>query len=156
MVKSDSNKAFRWQSGILISIVIFLLIWIGLVLFTLYHRHDLVSSDYYAQELTYQKQIDDKRRSLKLNNPLQINFNTASRLLNLRFPTQFSPLAIQGSVALFRSSDKNLDRSYKIAPDSLNTQNIDLSTFIKGPWTVIVKWSVDSADFYDEYEIQIK
>ena len=58
-----------WPVAITLIFSIFVLTLIGLVIFTSGHSVDLVSEDYYGQELAFQKQIDRIKRSRNLPVP---------------------------------------------------------------------------------------
>jgi hypothetical protein len=70
---------------------------------------DLVTQDYYAQELRYQERIDQTKRASGLSAPLQIMQH--GRQVSLQFPAEFNGKKISGSVVLYCPSNKDMDIS---------------------------------------------
>lgn len=115
---------------------------------------DLVTPDYYAQELKYQDKIESISRTNELTNAMVIDYNEAG--LNLMFPSDFKGKKIEGSIHLFRPSDNTKDVSVDIAPDINLTQNVATDALTKGLYRVKVDYTVEGVAYYSEKQIVIR
>ena len=80
------KRKINWAWAIAIIYTLFVMILIGFIIFSLFNRSDLVSIDYYAQELKYQQQIDRFNRSQKLIKPIKCDYNKFKKVVSLEFP----------------------------------------------------------------------
>ncbi|TPN88083.1 FixH family protein [Aquimarina algicola] len=108
------------------------------------YKHDLVTEEYYKQELHFQKEIDAEKNAIALTKNITIQ-KTDSGLL-LSFPQDKNYNDISGTVSLYRPSNKNLDFEIPIAlsnPELLiNDENM-----IEGRWNIKVNWKYDNKDY---------
>ncbi len=145
----------NWGKGITLTIVLFVSFMMFLVI-TCMRQPDinLVSNDYYEQEINYQQVIDKKKNVENLSskpsvylkhNKLVVDFNQLSE-------REF----INGSIQLFRPSDPSLDQIIELSFDSLGYQYISVDQLKKGKWIVKLNWSNTSTDFMIEENIFIQ
>lgn len=137
----------NWGTGIVLA-------FIGFISFIMYFiisinvddkfDHDLVTEDYYAEELRYQEDID------KLNNAKNLHENishkrTAEGLL-IVFPKHIDLNNITGNVFLYRPSNKQLDfdtvislsNHYLLIPDK---------RLVDGRWNIKVDWQYNGQSY---------
>lgn len=149
----SSDNVFR--NGIIAVIIVFLLAVIGFVIYTTTLSFGLVSENYYADELAYQDQIDRIARTNALAQPVTVEFNSASGV-KVRFPALFEPAAVEGSIKLFRPSDKRLDRRFTINLDREGIQYISANNLpVLGLWKVKIFWQAEGIEYYLEEELMI-
>lgn len=115
---------------------------------------DLVSEDYYEQELLFQDKINLFDRTQALSN--QLSWQVQKDKLTLDFPAQFRGKQTSGKVFFFRPSDAVLDKSMKIQADTLTTKSISIKTLKKGLYKIQINWEVENIQYYNEGFIQIK
>jgi hypothetical protein len=115
---------------------------------------DLVSEDYYEQELQFQDKINLFDRTQALSN--QLSWQVQKDKLTLDFPAQFRGKQTSGKVFFFRPSDAVLDKSMKIQADTLTTKSISIKTLKKGLYKIQINWEVENIQYYNEGFIQIK
>ena len=115
---------------------------------------DLVSEDYYEQELQFQDKINLFDRTQALSN--QLSWQVQKDELTLDFPAQFRGKQTSGKVFFFRPSDAVLDKSMKIQADTLTTKSISIKTLKKGLYKIQINWEVENIQYYNEGFIQIK
>ena len=152
---AESNKVTGWPYGIAVFYGIFVLLLLIFVLYTMFNNIDLVSDEYYAEDLAYQQQIDRQTRSKNLKTGLNWVYNEPSKQVKLIFPSNFSPDKISGKIIFFRPSDAKLDRTVRIAPDKSGNQTVDVSFLKTGIWRIKIFWNVVSTDYYEEGIIHI-
>ena len=108
------------------------------------YNHDLVTEDYYAEELSYQKDID------KLKNAKALTKNITSKHTNeglvIYFPNDIDYTKITGHVLLYRPSNKQLDFETTISlskPYLLIPNN----RLVDGRWNIKVDWKYNNQSY---------
>ena len=134
---------------------IFVLILVVFVIFSSFNSVDLVSRDYYAQELKYQQHIDRVERTQQQNNNILFKYDQSSQLLELQFPADLSPNDIKGKIVFFRPSDANLDHTHEISPSADSKQILKTDAIQSGLWRVKIFWQVNKMEYYNETVIYI-
>ena len=137
----------NWGTGIVIA-------FIGFITFILYfvvpmmsndkYDHDLVSEDYYKQELEYQKDIDKETNAKELAE--NVSYKRTEEGLQINFPSDLEPENIKGKVFLYRPSNKQLDfettislsKSHLLIPDS---------RLVDGRWNIKVDWQYSGKSY---------
>jgi hypothetical protein len=145
------NFKINWGVGIAVVIVLFIIGIAANVIFSLSRKSELVSSDYYKKEISYQKQIDKMALTKKL--PEKMKIFTAGDNLVLKFPDIFKGQKVDGEIILYRPSNDMLDKKSKINLNDENLQLIDVKQFAKGLWRVKINWKVNGSEYYNEETI---
>ncbi|MEM9830611.1 MAG: FixH family protein [Bacteroidota bacterium] len=129
-------------------------LFIGVLVFRSFQVNvDLVSEDYYQEELAYQNKIDKMRNERKLSQSL--TFSQQSQRLAIQFPDH-STSPIQGEIRLFRPSDARFDQVYSIALDPQQRYIISTDQLAKGYYKVKVDWESGESAYYTEESIFIQ
>jgi len=105
---------------------------------------ELVTPDYYAQDLKHEERMAQQQRARELESPLRIQWQPSDRSISVHLP---SPHAT-GSIHLYRPSDSKLDRRFDIAPDASGVQTLPANDLAAGSWQVIVTWTQNDSSFY--------
>ncbi|TXE10645.1 FixH family protein [Gelidibacter salicanalis] len=131
---------FNWGTGIVLA-------FIGFISFILYfvismtvnkkYEHDLVTENYYAQELEFENELHKQRNAQALDQDL-LWAHTEDGLV-ISFPKDMSPSDITGKVFLYRPSSKQLDFESAI---SLSDHNLLIpdKRLLDGRWNIKVDW----------------
>ena len=141
-----------WGIKILLLYLGFVALIVTMVGLTMRENVDLVSGDYYQQELEYQKKINTIERTALLKEPL--TWQITNDTLVLEFPNIRSN-TMGGSVFFFRPSDAHLDQKIAIPdkPDSI--RRIPISQLEKGLYRMQIDWHAAGTTYYNESIIQI-
>ena len=116
---------------------------------------DLVSTDYYAQELKFQDKIDRLNNSEKLDVKLAVVYSSEHSNIQIVFPESSTPNNTTGEIVLFRPDNSKLD--FKIPIDITDgVQNIPTQKLSKGLWRVKSSWSTNDTPYYQEEKIIIQ
>ena len=114
------------------------------------YQHELVSEDYYGDELHYQEEIDKINNASKLEVDLTM-VRTADGL-TFRFPEDLEPEKISGTISLQRPSNKSLDLKMPIElTDSdflIPDQNL-----ASGKYIIVVDWKHENSEYMFKDEI---
>jgi hypothetical protein len=105
---------------------------------------NLVSVNYYQEELVHQQKMDCQRNMLELKDePIIVLENEQVKLT-------FAPLSklAKGELRLTRPSDAKLDQRFRLNQNT--QQNFFLSKSEKGLYRVMMKWTMGGKDYYFE------
>ncbi|MEP7106412.1 MAG: FixH family protein [Ferruginibacter sp.] len=113
---------------------------------------ELVTEDYYARELVYQKKIDEAKRTALLSAPVNIKFSNHE--LNINFPKDFAAKEISGELILYCPSDEKRDiwRKFKVTD---GTVKITVPGSNHGLHYVKINWDTEGVNYYYEQKIII-
>ncbi len=143
----------NWGTGLVIGMALF-------IAFILYfvikistdkkYDFDLVTEEYYKKEMVFQNEMDAERNSKNLENSIMGEKVTEGWLLT--FPKNLDYSKIEGSVVLYRPSNKQLD--FEI-PLQLSGPNLLIphNKLVEGRWNTIVHWSYAGEDYLYKNEI---
>jgi hypothetical protein len=150
-----TNKKNLWPAGIIIVFITFFIYLFGFLIFSQFHQSDLVTENYYEEEMAYQDQIERITRNKNLSQDIQLNYNSAEHSMSLIFPQELNPNSVSGSVVFFRPSDAGQDHAHPIKLNADHTQDFDVAGLISGLWRVKIFWLSDGAEYYDEKILKI-
>ena len=145
------KKKANWGTGIFISYALFILLAILAAVYFMNQDVDLVTDDYYQQEIKYQDQIDKIQRTNSLPEKPAINFDGSK--INLSFPESLLNKNVTGKIHFYRPSNPKLDFDL---PLSLNNDGIQLVSTKKmetGFWRLKMYWTMEGNEYYSEKEI---
>ena len=145
---------FNWGTGILITIIVFMIITLGTVFVFMNEKVDLVTDNYYEKELKYQQQIDKLNRTHEMG--MDVDVQLANAGIVLTFPDSINGGQINGNVFLYRPSDSKYD--VKLPIQTLENSQMIISTekLIKGFWKVKVEWSANNDSFFSDKSLIIQ
>jgi hypothetical protein len=145
----------NWGKGITITIILFVSFIIYLV-FTCMKQTDinLVSDDYYEQEIAYQQVIDKKTNLEKLGGkPKMSVLSSKELLLDMSGLSQWDQS--EGNVQMFRPSDPSLDKSFDLSLDNQGRQSIIMDKLQSGKWICKISWNRLGTEYYFEQTVMV-
>lgn len=107
---------------------------------------NLVSKDYYQQELNHQEKITQQENANQLDDQPQLTFENHS--VKLLFP--FSSAMEKGELRVMRPSDDRLDQRFELNAMEGDSQLFPLKVWEKGLYRVSLTWTMDGKDYYFE------
>ncbi|MDQ3109889.1 MAG: FixH family protein [Bacteroidota bacterium] len=124
-----------------------------LVFRTMNEDIELVSPDYYENELKFQNQIDRQNQSILLNEQpyIEIKENTIA----IKFPAEIKPSTISGAIKFYCPSNSSSDFTINLQVDSSMTQLVSSVKFKKGTYQAQVTWSAGGKNYYNEIPLNI-
>ena len=144
------NSSKSWPIGIAIIYVSFVLILVAFVIYSSFIQVDLVSENYYEEEIKYQQQINRMDRAMALSEPVSWSYDKNSDYLTLNFPKEIDPLKVKGQILFFRPSDAKQDKLTALNLTSEHTQSINIKNLTSGYWKLKIFWQVDDTEYYKE------
>ena len=116
---------------------------------------NLVSADYYQQELAHQQRMDAVARTAALPIPVQVRHEAISQRLTLELPAALVGQGVQGQVHFFRPSDKALDFSLPLQPGADRQQAVNTSKMAPGLWRVQLDFAAGGQAYFLEQNFTI-
>lgn len=130
-----------WPWGIGLFVTAFAASMVGFVFWSLHHKQDLVSADYYEQELHYQDTIDHIDRARALGTET-IRYDESERAIII------APMGgnVSAHLALYRPSDASLDQIHELelGPETHAYSTSDLAP---GLWKAQLEWKRDGSGY---------
>ncbi|MFO1487681.1 MAG: FixH family protein [Verrucomicrobiota bacterium] len=114
---------------------------------------DLVSRNYYEEELKFQGRIDSLERMKDLR--ATARYDAVAHRITLALPAEHAGKDITGSIQLYRPSAAGMDRKFDLAPDAAGSQALDVAGLQNGLWRLRVAWTVAGHDYFLEQKIVI-
>lgn len=142
---------FTWGTGIAIVYTLFVIVMIGMVIYSKTFDHSLVVDNYYEEDLAYQSHIDKVKNARTLEQDLIIQEDKEQQIVLFKFPREFRQ--ISGSIWFYRASDKSKDFKINIEVDSDGQVIVPFKNLATGLWKVKVDWGGDGKPFYKEVTI---
>lgn len=144
-----------WPIGVTAAFAIFIAGTAGLIVFASSQSHDLVSDNYYEQELRYQQRIDSLDRTARLGADASVVYDSVRRRIVISLPPGQVGDTVSGRIDLYRPSAARLDQELKLAPDVRGVQQVDAAALQPGLWKIRVSWTAANEDYYLDQEVVI-
>jgi hypothetical protein len=136
----------NWGKWIIVSFVFFAAFIAALVVVCVKQDVNLVSKDYYKEELAYQDQIVRLTNAASLLTKPEITL--ADGELVVRF-SQFN-LINDGELKLFRPSNEKLDQQFEVIPTNDSVQRFILKETSRGMYKARFRWTMKGKEYYVE------
>ncbi|MBC3540106.1 FixH family protein [Rufibacter sediminis] len=139
---------------IIILAFIFFACYIGFMVYgAMQSEVNLVSKDYYAEELAYGQRMKQVEQAQQLETPISIISAPAAGQLVIKFPNDLAKA--KGTVHLFRPSDVNLDVVVPLALSEDGLQYISTAILKKGLWRVQLSGEMNGKQYYQVQDITL-
>ncbi|TDW96703.1 FixH family protein [Dinghuibacter silviterrae] len=112
---------------------------------------DLVTADYYKEELAYQEVIDGTKAANALSALPRLSEN--GERIELCMPSEMRGRSLEGSIVFYCPSDMERDRRVSLQPDADGRQWIQLLP--AGNYTAKVSWRSGGKLYYAEQPVYI-
>lgn len=144
----------NWGNILIIAFVLFGGMIILLVVKSIKSNYDMVSKEYYKEELVYQNVIDAKSRTLALGD--SIKFHQSNQQMIITLPSEITQGKIVADIHLYCAYDAKKDANFQVDFEERMSSPITLTDFDEGIYTLKLKFNADGKDYYQEKEIKIK
>lgn len=115
-------------------------------------KTDLVTPDYYAEELKYQEHIDKVKRTSELSSSLQ--WQKTDKNISYTFPAEFVGKKINADVYFYCPS--NIKKDTKLNLETTSGQfTLDVTSLQKGFYQMKINWKADDISYYNEGNITV-
>jgi len=146
-------KNISWGTKIAILYISFVILIIGMVVLSMQQKVELVSDDYYANELAFQNKINEMNNANTLTE--KVTHNIYNNTFSVAFPSIFKNKKLTGNIEFYRPSDKSKDLKLPIQLNENLEELIDLKRLSKGMYKMNISWTADNTDYFTEETIVI-
>lgn len=115
-------------------------------------NYDLVSKEYYKDELAYQQVIDGTYKANLLSSKVQVIQNEKS--IVLQFPAEMKKEVVSGSAWFYCPVDAKKDKKIVLAVAD-GKQEITREQFAAGKYLVKLSWNTGNQHYYSEQPLTI-
>jgi nitrogen fixation protein FixH len=141
------NLKWNWGTGIVLAYTVFIVLIVTAVGKALNQSVDLVTPDYYAQELDYQNKYDKMANAGTLKEPVTVE--QAGTDVVLTFPKDITgPLT--GTVLFYRPSNSAEDVSMPISIGQDGKMVVPTAKLKKGNYSVLVDWKAGATKYFNK------
>ena len=146
-------KKFSWGHGIVIALGSF----IAFILFMIFlfpngqQNSEMITENYYEEELAYQKVIDAKNNADLL--PEKPKYNQDQSGIKVIFPEDINNENSKFTIDLHRADDQKLDVKREIKLDGKNTLFIPANILVKGNYVLRTMWITNNKNFQIDYDL---
>lgn len=143
---------WNWGTKIVLAYAIFIVLILTAVYKAMNQKVDLVTPDYYAQELEYQ----DKQKKMENANALSpVNVMQESSNVVITFPKEVQG-TLSGKVLFYRAANSADDVTLAITADTNKKMVVPVAKLKKGSYTVITDWVAGGNKYYNKTDIFIQ
>ena len=132
-----------WGTGIVIVLVLFATMMLTFLVKSFTKEHQLVTENYYEQELVYQDRIDDLNRAKR--EEIDVQVKQANGAMAVGFSD--GKRRTQGQFFFKRPADSKYDLIIEIQTDSTGMQLLNRNEFIRGKYEFSAKWVDEGRSF---------
>ncbi len=146
-------KKFTWGHGIVLALGTFIIFILSMIFYftSTWKNSELITDDYYEEELAYQDVIDAKTLANQLpEKPKYIQDVTGIRII---FPADINNSNTKLRIDLHRAEDQKLDVIREMTLDSQNSIFIPAAILAKGNYVLRVHWEKEAKDYQIDYDL---
>ncbi|HWQ91003.1 MAG TPA: FixH family protein [Clostridia bacterium] len=154
----SQNRKPRWNPWPVSIVCFFALAITGAVVFVIFcnaNPSDLVTRDYYEQELQFQGQIDRAQRANQLPQSASMDYDSSRNVLTLAVPKPHALQGATGQIHFYRPSAAGMDQRVTLDLDPDGKQEVSLAKLSPGLWKVKVLWSAGGQEFFIDRKLVI-
>lgn len=115
---------------------------------------DLVTKEYYKDELAYQQVIDGRKKADALSEPIRIHRQGGA--VELQMPVEMKNKSVQGTVLFYNVAHAVMDRRLILKPDEEGRQSIDTEGWGKGLYQVKISWQSGGVQYFTEETMNLE
>lgn len=114
---------------------------------------DLVSKDYYKDELRYQDQIDGRANAGKIS-AVSVTQNDTSVIIQL--PKELNGITSEGEAWFYCKTNADLDKKIPLQVNSEGRQVIVKNQLAKQAYQLKLKWKTGNENYYSEQKVVVQ
>lgn len=142
----------NWGHKIIIVFTLFAAGILTLVTKSMRTKIDLVTPDYYGEELKYQQVIDGRKQALGLSAPVKIS--QEEHTVTLAFPAEMQNIPLTGNILFYRASNSTQDVSLPLQSQK-GLLILDKNRLHKGSYRVQLQWQANGKKYFQENAMMV-
>ncbi|MDO5614656.1 MAG: FixH family protein [Cruoricaptor ignavus] len=146
-------KKFTWGHGIVIALASFMIFILSMIFFFTksWQNAELVSNNYYEEELNYQEVIDAKNNADALTAKPTFVQNSAG--ITITFPEEIVIDKNTVNFHLYRTDDAKLDVDKDLSLSADRSINIPDKVLFPGSYTLKIRWYTNDKPYQIDYDV---
>lgn len=146
-------KNFSWGHGVFIALAAFIIFILSMLfLFPNGQKNsEMVTDNYYEEELKYQDVIDAKKRADTLQEKPVYSQDKAG--IKITFPQDYNNSNATVKFVMNRTDDQNLDIRKAVQLDANRSFTIPAQVLKMGSYTLRLNWTRDKTDYRLDYDV---
>lgn len=136
-----------WGNKLVIVFIVFAAFILTMVYKAVNTKVELVSKDYYKDELRYQDKIDGVNNANKLSS---VTVSQNSNELVVDLPKEMKGLKTEGDIWFYCSNDETKDKKLSLQVDDSGRQFIAKNKISKGNYLMKLTWKSGGNSYYSE------
>ena len=136
-----------WGTGILLAILAFvgfIMYFFVITLVDKQYDHELVTENYYAQELDFQKDIDAQKQTLDAHMQVELSYTKGAKEgIRFDFPSEVAGKSVVGVISFYRPSDSKKDFTLPITSLDNCSLKVPADLLTEGRWNIRVEYSFE-------------
>lgn len=145
---------FNWGHKITLAFSAFVVFIFVMVYKAVKTDFQLVTKEYYKEELAYQEVIDGTNKANQLSTAVRIQ--QADDQLIIQLPEEMKQQTVTGSIWLYCPSEDKNDRKLVLAVDEEGRQSISTKSIAAAGYLAKIRWQANGQSYYTEQRIIIK
>lgn len=142
----------NWGNKLILVFVAFAALIATLVYKAVNTKFDLVSKDYYTDELRYQDKIDGIKNANAIS---AVTIQQNADALEISLPAEMKGKTVSGELWLYCPTDAGKDRRIKIDANTAAIFRIPKNQLVKGNFMARLNWEAEKAKYYTEKALNI-
>jgi hypothetical protein len=139
-----------WGTKLLLVFAAFALLMSTLVYKCMHQNFELVSKDYYSDELRYQDKIDGMNNANKIG---EVLIREGGDNVSIQLPKEVQGLALTGHALFYCTNDATMDRNIPLVVNDNGLILIPKSRLAKAHYRVQLNWQVGKDRYYTEQNL---
>jgi nitrogen fixation protein FixH len=139
---------------VILAFGLFMVYILVLVVKTYHVNTELVSEDYYQQELDYQHKINKLHQTSE--DSAEVSWKWEEEKLVVVFPRRTDSSNLKGTIVFYRPSDSSKDLAIPIQVESGQKQHFPKQLFVTGLYKMKVDWSSQGKEYYTESDVYVQ
>ena len=145
---------FNWGHKITLAFSAFVVFIFVMVYKAVKTDFQLVTKEYYKEELAYQEVIDGTNKANQLSTAVRIQ--QADDQLIIQLPEEMKQQTVTGSIWLYCPSEDKNDRKLVLTVDEEGRQSISTKSIAAAGYLAKIRWQANGQTYYTEQRIIIK
>jgi hypothetical protein len=149
----QTTMTFNWGHKLTLGFLAFAGMIVYMVIQSMNTHYDLVSNEYYKEELQYQQVIDGTSRANQLSS--RVTVTQAGNQLIIQLPNEMKHKTVTGSLLFYSADNSKKDKTITLQTNEQAMQLINSRAFIPGNYTVKIRWQSNGEQYNTEVPVAI-
>lgn len=144
---------WNWGTGLALALGLFVLSMAYTMYLVSQQKYDLVTSDYYEQELAYQETINRQKIAARLSEACKLRLHDGK--LSIDFPKDLEGQTARAKVLMYCQTDADKDFTLKEEAWKIKDLTLPSHKVSTGKWIAKIHIDTDSGQYYFDPSIVI-